>query len=121
MNTIKIKIVDSRIRKEEIGYKSDGAAAIDIYALPTKNGYFDGYKTGIAVEIPEGYVGIIVPRSSTGIKGYTITRTANDKKALLTARIRIVPIEAVEDFDISIYLEDSLTGIVVNADETQAE
>ena len=55
-----------------------------------------------------------------GIKGYTITRTANDKKALLTARIRIVPIEAVEDFDISIHLEDSLTGIVVNANETQA-
>ena len=75
MNTIKIKIVDSRIRKEEIGYKSDGAAAIDIYALPTKNGYFDGYKTGIAVEIPEGYVGIIVPRSSTGIKGYTMKNT----------------------------------------------
>ena len=75
MNTIKIKIVDSRIRREEIGYKSDGAAAIDIYALPTKNGYFDGYKTGIAVEIPEGYVGIIVPRSSTGIKGYTIKNT----------------------------------------------
>ena len=60
-------------------------------------------------------------RADQGIKGYTITRTANDKKALLTARIRIVPIEAVEDFDISIYLEDSLTGIVVNADETQAE
>lgn len=75
MNTLKVKIVDSRIRMEEIGYKSDGAAAIDIYALPTKNGYFDGYKTGIAVEIPEGYVGIIVPRSSTGIKGYTIKNT----------------------------------------------
>ena len=64
MNTIKIKIVDSRIRMEEIGYKSDGAAAIDIYALPTKNGYFDGYKTGIAVEIPEGYKAHIYPRSS---------------------------------------------------------
>lgn len=59
-------------------------------------------------------------RADQGIKGYTITKTANDKKALLTARIRIVPIEAVEDFDISIYLEDSLTGIVVSADETQA-
>ena len=56
-------------------------------------------------------------RADQGIKGYTITRVANDKKALLTAKIRIVPIEAVEDFDISIYLEDSLTGIVVNASE----
>lgn len=59
-------------------------------------------------------------KADQGIKGYTITKTANDKKALLTARIRIVPIEAVEDFDISIYLEDSLTGIVVNASEAQA-
>jgi hypothetical protein len=72
-----------------------------------------------------GFVNAIKPtleamRADQGIKGYTITKTANDKKALLTARIRIVPIEAVEDFDISIYLEDSLTGIVVSADETQA-
>ncbi len=59
-------------------------------------------------------------KADQGIKGYTISRVANDKKALLTARIRIVPIEAVEDFDISIYLEDSLTGIVISADETQA-
>ena len=59
-------------------------------------------------------------RADQGIKGYTISRVANDKKALLTARIRIVPIEAVEDFDISIYLEDSLTGIVVNANEELA-
>lgn len=56
-------------------------------------------------------------KADQGIKGYTITKTANDKKALLTARIRIVPIEAVEDFDISISLEDSLTGVVVNASE----
>jgi hypothetical protein len=59
-------------------------------------------------------------KADQGIKGYTITKVASDKKALLTARIRIVPIEAVEDFDISIYLEDSLTGIVVNTSEEQA-
>ena len=59
-------------------------------------------------------------RADQGIKGYKIIKTANDKKALLTARIRIVPIEAVEDFDISIYLEDSLTGIIINASEEQA-
>ena len=59
-------------------------------------------------------------RADQGIKGYTISRVANNKKALLTARIRIVPIEAVEDFDISIYLEDSLTGIIVSADEELA-
>jgi hypothetical protein len=61
-------------------------------------------------------------KADQGIKGYTISRVANkdNKKALLTARIRVVPIEAVEDFDISIHLEESLTGIAISADETQA-
>lgn len=60
-------------------------------------------------------------KADQGISGYKISRVETDKKALLVARIRIVPIEAVEDFDISIYLEDSLSGIVVAADEEEAE
>ena len=60
-------------------------------------------------------------KADQGISGYKISRVATDKKALLVAKVRIVPIEAVEDFDISIYLEDSLSGIVVDADETVAE
>ena len=56
-------------------------------------------------------------KNDQGIKGYTINQVASDQKALLTAKIRIVPIEAVEDFDISIYLEDSSTGITVNTNE----
>lgn len=60
-------------------------------------------------------------KADQGISGYKISRVATDKKALLVAKIRIVPIEAIEDFDISIYLEDSLSGIVVGVDETAAE
>ena len=60
-------------------------------------------------------------KGDQGIKDYRISRVKTDKKALLKAIIRIVPIEALEDFDISIYLEDSLTGIVVTADEEVAE
>lgn len=59
-------------------------------------------------------------KADQGISGYKITRVETKKKALLVARIRIVPIEALEDFDISIYLEDSLSGIVLNADEEEA-
>ena len=58
-------------------------------------------------------------KNDQGIRGYKVSKVANDKKALMTARIRIVPIEAVEDFDISLYLEDSLEGIIVSADETE--
>jgi hypothetical protein len=60
-------------------------------------------------------------KADQGIKGYKITKVMNNQKALLTANIRIVPIEAVEDFDISIYLEDSITGIILNANEVEAE
>ena len=60
-------------------------------------------------------------KADQGISGYKISRVATDKKALLVAKIRIVPIEAVEDFDLSIYLEDSLSGIIVDVDETVAE
>lgn len=60
-------------------------------------------------------------KADQGIRAYRISRAATDKKALLVAKIRIVPIEAVEDFDISVYLEDSLTGLNVEADEQEAE
>ena len=60
-------------------------------------------------------------KGDQGIAGYKISRVTTDKKAVMMAKIRIVPIEAVEDFDISVYLEDSIDGIVVNADETVAD
>jgi hypothetical protein len=60
-------------------------------------------------------------KSDQGIRGYRISRVETDKKALLVAKIRIVPIEALEDFDISIYLEDSLSGINISADEEVAD
>ena len=41
------------------------------------------------------------------------------EKAVLKAIIRIVPIEAVEDFDISIYLEDNVEGLNIEADESE--
>lgn len=60
-------------------------------------------------------------QADQGIKAFMISRVATDQKALLKAKIRIVPIEALEDFDISIHLEDSLSGIIVQADEEVAE
>lgn len=59
-------------------------------------------------------------KADQGISNYKILKVKSNRKAFLSAIIRIVPIEAVEDFDISIYLEDSLTGIVIDTDETQA-
>ena len=47
-------------------------------------------------------------KSDQGIDDYEIIKVATTQKATLKARIRIVPIEAVEDFVIELSLEDSL-------------
>ncbi len=43
-----------------------------------------------------------------GIRGYSIDKVATSKKALVAAKINIIPIEAVEDFDLTVELTDSL-------------
>lgn len=52
-------------------------------------------------------------KADQGIKDYQIVKNATDRKALLSAKIRIVPIEAVEDFEIGLYLEDSLDEVAL--------
>ena len=59
-------------------------------------------------------------KGDQGIAGYRLSKVATTEKAVLKAIIRIVPIEAVEDFDISIYLEDNVEGLNVEADESEA-
>ena len=46
-------------------------------------------------------------KADQGIRDYKILKVYTDKKATLKAKIRIIPIEAVEDFDLEVYLEDS--------------
>lgn len=46
-------------------------------------------------------------KADQGIRDYKIVKLFTDKKATLKAKIRIIPIEAVEDFDLEVSLEDS--------------
>lgn len=47
-------------------------------------------------------------KANQGIRDYRFIKQPTTKKALLAARIVITPIEAVEDFDITVVLEDSI-------------
>ena len=49
--------------------------------------------------------------SGNGISGYKIIRQTTPAKARLKVSIRIVPIEAVEDFELSVVLEDEGTTV----------
>lgn len=46
-------------------------------------------------------------KADQGIRDYKIMKMYTDKKATLKAKLRIIPIEAVEDFDLEVSLEDS--------------
>ena len=46
--------------------------------------------------------------SDQGIRGYQIVKLRTNKKAVLVARIKIIPIEAVEDFDLTVELADTI-------------
>lgn len=55
-------------------------------------------------------------KADQGIRDYKVVKVFTDKKATLKATIRIIPIEAVEDFDIEVSLEDSFGETTVTAD-----
>lgn len=56
-------------------------------------------------------------KGDRGIKDYDWKRVVVDKKALMKVKIRIVPIEPVEDFNVGVYLEDSIAGVTADVSE----
>lgn len=67
---LRYKLLDPRAKAPYHG--SDGSGGYDLYAveeyrIPTY--HLIWYRTGLAVEIPEGYTGLVCPRSSCWKKG----------------------------------------------------
>ena len=57
-------------------------------------------------------------QSSDGLLGYTFVKVATDAKARLKAKLTVIPVEAVEDFDLDVYLVDDLT-VTEQAEQTE--
>lgn len=78
---MEIKIVNSKLSADDLMPKTLGAAGIDLYATSVERdtAVFRGdtikINSGIRVAIPDNYVGLIVPRSSTGIAGFSLANT----------------------------------------------
>ena len=53
--------------------------------------------------------------SGSGVRGYNIEKIDTDIKGRLKAHVKIIPIEAVEDFDLTIEMADSLDVVIENA------
>jgi dUTP pyrophosphatase len=77
---MKIKIKKLVEQAVTPSYANSGDAGLDLTAVYIKvedhntYGYFE-YGTGIAVEIPEGYVGLVFPRSSISKTGMLLTNS----------------------------------------------
>lgn len=59
-------------------YAKPGDAGMDLTAVSVEDEYYNGnvvYNTGLAFEIPEGYVGLLFPRSSNSKKGLLLSNS----------------------------------------------
>lgn len=56
-------------------------------------------------------------KNDQGIRDYRLYKIPTPEKATLQIRLHIVPIEAVEDFDINFFLEDSIENITLSIEE----
>ncbi len=64
-NTLKVKLKKLHPDAVTPSYAKDGDAGLDLTAISKSiNDTFIEYGTGIALEIPYGYVGLVFPRSS---------------------------------------------------------
>lgn len=76
-----------------------GAGGIDLYCCGRfrLNQYFKKVPTGIAVEIPTGYVGLLITRSSTALDNIDVSTTVIDSdyrgELFITARTKNTVVE----------------------------
>ena len=78
---MQIKIVSEKIKPEDLYPQTMGSAGIDLFASdleePIEILFGTSYKvdTGIRVAIPEGYTGLVIPRSGSGVAGLNLANT----------------------------------------------
>lgn len=78
MTTIKVKFKKLAKHAFVPEYAKPGDAGMDLVAIDSYKNHdykFIEYGTGIAVEIPEGYVGLIYPRSSISKTPHTLANS----------------------------------------------
>jgi dUTP pyrophosphatase len=76
MTTLKVGFKKLHQHTKEPEYANKGDAGVDLTAVSMEvSGDIITYNTGLAVEIPEGYVGLLFPRSSISKKDLSLTNS----------------------------------------------
>lgn len=113
---VKIKKLDEKVKTPH--YSTDGAAGLDIYAHTIKYVYEDDTKhqytldrlkyiemgTGLSIEIPEGYVGLLFPRSSVTNKdlmlGNAVGMIDSDYRGEITFRFKRLRLYSTDEYKV---------------------
>lgn len=72
---IKFKKLTPEATEPKKAYEADAAFDLTAVSLRTDHDLYDEYGTGLAFEIPEGYFGLIVPRSSSSKRGMFLSNS----------------------------------------------
>lgn len=106
-NNLKVRI--KKLIPEAVipSYSNPGDAGLDLVATyvkvedHNKYGYFE-YGTGIAVEIPEGYVGLVFPRSSICKTGMILSNSVGviDSSYRGEIRFRFKYVSGTNSYDV---------------------
>jgi len=76
VNRFEVKIKKLNPNAVIPSYSKEGDAAMDLTAVDVEfTDDYISYKTGIAIEIPKGYVGLVFPRSSNSKKDLLLTNS----------------------------------------------
>jgi dUTP diphosphatase len=99
-------------------YAHDGDAGLDLYARESAMLPAGGYRvlmpTGIAIAIPPGYCGLVMPRSGLALKhGITIVNAPGLIDAAYRGEIKAVLANTDPDHDYEIHRGDRVAQLVI--------
>jgi dUTP pyrophosphatase len=92
MNKLKVKIRKLAKHAKIPQYIKNGDAGMDLYAVDYLYNHdynFHEYGTGLAMQIPEGYVGLVFPRSSISKTPYSLCNSVGMIDSSYTGEIKL--------------------------------
>lgn len=99
---------------------TDGSAGLDLY-VNSLDSTRTQIGTGVHVEIPKGWVGLLLPRSSWGLKGLTLANTVGVIDSDYRGEIKLVRDVHPHKGHLGLNKGDKIAQLVVVRCETAAE
>ena len=112
--TVKVKVLTDNASVPERKHKFDAGAdlhsAYEDFVLPPNSPTLVG--TGIAVQIPEGYVGMVCPRSGLAVHGVTVMNAPGIVDSGYRGELKVNLVN-LSEYQIEIYRGDRIAQLLI--------